>query len=576
VKLLSGMRLKKKIGLSSAGMVAVLFGTVALSIVMMGQIKSTSDNADEEAARASKTQEAQAHVIRTVMRVGNLLIHEQNQSIEARKETGRCGYCHETRQKVRLTAPIQQETDEYERQLRELSGSNGPAEEKRLLAAVADASAVVKSTNTKLIGMWDEAQYGEAWTLYCTDSRPAVAKMDQAIGNLLTYRRAQSEAVAKSMSGTMSLVRWILLIVGVIVALTALPLGLVMAHDVAAPIASVITSLGEVGRGNVSQDVPKDLLERRDEAGDLATATQQVIASLRPMLKNVTHGVQTLSSSSTELSAVSGDMSQGSQHTSERAQAVASSAEELSATMLTLSHSMESASGNLTAVAAATEQMTATIGEIAGNSEKARRITGDATRQAGQVCELMDELGRAAQSIGKVTETISNISAQTNLLALNATIEAARAGAAGKGFAVVANEIKDLAQQTASATEDIKSKIGGIQLSTSHTVEDIGKISHTIKEVNEIVSSIATAIEEQAVVTKDIAGNIAQASVGVKDAAGQVSQTSEVSTQIASDIDKVNRNAGEAANGSSQVRTGAEELSRLAEQLNSTVAQFKW
>jgi methyl-accepting chemotaxis protein len=244
--------------------------------------------------------------------------------------------------------------------------------------------------------------------------------------------------------------------------------------------------------------------------------------------------------------------------------------------MLTLTQSMENASGNLTAVAAATEEMTTTIGDIAGNSEKARRITGEATRQADQVCGLMDELGRAAQSIGKVTDTISNISAQTNLLALNATIEAARAGAAGKGFAVVANEIKDLAQQTASATEDIKTKIAGIQQSTSHTVEDIGKISQTIKEVNEIVSSIATAIEEQAVVTKDIAGNIAQASLGVKDATGQVSQTSEVSTQIASDIDTVNRNAGETANGSSQVRSGAEDLSRLADQLSSTVAQFKW
>ena len=233
MKLLSGMRLKSKIGLSSGAMVAVLFSTVALSLVMMGQIKSASDNADDEALRTSKTQEAQAHVIRTVMRVGNLLIHEQNQSLESRRATGRCGACHEMRQKLQLTAPIQQETDEYERQLRDLSVSKGGEEEKRLLIAVADASAIVKATNTRLIGMWDEGKYNEAWTLYCTDSRPAVAKMDQAIGNLLNHRRSQSEAVAKSMAATMSLVRWILLLIGLVVGATALPLGFFMARDVA-------------------------------------------------------------------------------------------------------------------------------------------------------------------------------------------------------------------------------------------------------------------------------------------------------------------------------------------------------
>jgi len=576
VRLLSAMRLKKKIGLSTGAMIAVLFGALGLALFMMAMINSTSDASREEATLTSRTQEAQAHVIRTVMRVGNLLIHEQNIPLEDRRETGRCGYCHETRQKPQLTAPILQETEESDRQLRDLLAAGGSEPEKRLLSAVVDAATAVRSINTRLIGLWDEGKYAEAWTYYCTDSRPAVAKMDQAINGLLGFRRDHSATVAKSMSDTLSSARWILLAIGLVVAVIALPTGLVIARDVAGPIAAVIGHLGDVGRGNVSNDVPGGLLERRDEAGDLAKATQQVIVSLRPMLKDVSQGVQTLSASSTELSAVSGAMSEGSRHTSERAQAVASSAEELSATMVTLTHTMERASGNLTAVAAATEQMTATIGDIAANSEKARQITGDATRQAGQVSELMDQLGRAAQSIGKVTETISNISAQTNLLALNATIEAARAGAAGKGFAVVANEIKDLAQQTASATEDIKDKISGIQQSTTRTVDDIGRISQNIKEVNEIVSSIATAIEEQAVVTKDIAGNIAQASVGVRDAAGSVSQTSEVSGQIASDIDTVNRNAGEAAHGSTQVRTGAEDLSRLSEQLSATVRQFKW
>ena len=236
---------------------------------------------------------------------------------------------------------------------------------------------------------------------------------------------------------------------------------------------------------------------------------------------------------------------------------------------------MEQATANLTSVATATEEMTATIGEIASNSEKARAITAEATEQADKASDLIKELGQAAQEIGKVTETITSISAQTNLLALNATIEAARAGAAGKGFAVVANEIKQLAQQTAAATEDIKAKITGIQSSTAASVQDIEKVGGVIRQVTEIVSTIATAIEEQSTVTKDIAGNIAQASTGVQDANQRVGQSASVSQNIASDIAEMNRASGEMSSGSEQVLTRASELAQLASNLQQTVGRFK-
>jgi methyl-accepting chemotaxis protein len=151
----------------------------------------------------------------------------------------------------------------------------------------------------------------------------------------------------------------------------------------------------------------------------------------------------------------------------------------------------------------------------------------------------------------------------------------ARAGAAGKGFAVVANEIKELAQQTAAATEDIKSKISGIQASTGGAMGDIEKIAHVIKEVGEIVASIAAAIEEQSTVTRDVASNIAQASTGVKDANERVSQTAGVSQSIAKDIANVNSTVTNLVSGAEQVRAGASELTGLAGQLKERMSQFK-
>ena len=236
---------------------------------------------------------------------------------------------------------------------------------------------------------------------------------------------------------------------------------------------------------------------------------------------------------------------------------------------------MEQTTASLANVATATEQMTSTIGEIAGNSEKARRITDEATRHAARITEQINQLGEAAREIGKVTETITEISSQTNLLALNATIEAARAGSAGKGFAVVANEIKALAQQTAGATEDIKARITGVQSATAGGIAEIEKVSRVIDEVSEIVASIAAAIEEQAAATKSIAGNIAEASLGVADVNKRVSETSQVSHEIARDIIDVDRAASEMANGSDHVRSSAQELSKVAEKLTLMASRFR-
>ena len=383
------------------------------------------------------------------------------------------------------------------------------------------------------------------------------------------------ERINREVAALISRVRFMLILGGLLSVACAIGSGIFMARSISKPMGVVVTHLGGVAEGNVSIDLPQEIVGRADEIGLLAKATQAMSASLREVLKDVASGIEVLSSSSAELSANSGQMSEGGRHASDKAHAVAAAAEQMTANVTSVASGMEQTTTNLSSVASATDEMTSTISEIAGNSEKARRITEEATHQAARISEQMNHLGKAAQEIGKVTETITEISSQTNLLALNATIEAARAGSAGKGFAVVANEIKELAQQTATATEDIKARIAGVQSSTASGIAEIDKISHVIREVSDIVSSIAAAIEEQATVTKDIARNIGEASTGVRDANLRVAESSQATQDISREIGGVDHAAREMAEGSEQVRISATELSKLAEHLQTTVARFQ-
>jgi methyl-accepting chemotaxis protein len=187
----------------------------------------------------------------------------------------------------------------------------------------------------------------------------------------------------------------------------------------------------------------------------------------------------------------------------------------------------------------------------------------------------MGILGESARKIGRVTETITEISDQTNLLALNATIEAARAGDAGKGFAVVANEIKELARQTAAATVDIKNQIGEMQNTTTATVADIEHISEVILEINNVINGIATAVEEQSATSNEISSSIAQASQGIGEVNENVAQSTLVTQEITRDIAGINQQSKQVGDGSEQVQTSAQGLASLATQLDKLIKQFK-
>ncbi len=340
------------------------------------------------------------------------------------------------------------------------------------------------------------------------------------------------------------------------------------------PIKRIIERIRDVAEGEGDLTARLEV-KSRDEMSELARWFNTFMDKLQTMIRNIAGNAETLNRSSSELSGLSQQMADGAAQMSGKVNTVASSGEEMSSNMESVAATMEQASSNIGVVASSAEEMTATINEIAQNSEKARNITGEAVSRAKDASIKVDHLGTAAQEISKVTEAITEISEQTNLLALNATIEAARAGEAGKGFAVVANEIKELARQTAEATQEIKGQIEGIQDSTSGTVTEIGEILKVINDVNEIVSAIATAVEEQSVTTKEIAGNVAQASQGIQEVNENVAQSSSVSKDIASDIAEVNQAVGEISNNSSQVSLNSQELNKLARELKELVNRFK-
>lgn len=375
--------------------------------------------------------------------------------------------------------------------------------------------------------------------------------------------KSESEVTLSQTINMISSIAIIILLTGFILFIT---------NGIKKNVNKILMFVGGLSKGDFTLSID---VESQDEMGQIANAMNDVKRNLGDLIKDIVTSNKTLSSSSSESLAISQQMSGTAEQTLEKASVVAAAAEEMSSNMNSVAAASEQASTNVNVVASATEEMTATINEIAQNSGKANSITNEAVNQVQNASNKVNELGSAAQDIGKVIETITNISEQVNLLALNATIEAARAGEAGKGFAVVANEIKDLAKQTAEATQEIKGKIGAIQNTTSGTVNEIEQILTIINNVNDIVSTITAAVEEQSITTKEIAENVSQAALGIQEVTENVAQGSTVAGEIAKDIADVNNAANEMSNSSGQVKLSAHDLTKLSEQLSEMVGKFK-
>ena len=265
------------------------------------------------------------------------------------------------------------------------------------------------------------------------------------------------------------------------------------------------------------------------------------------LIDGIVQNTHTLASSSEELTSVSQQMSAAAEETTAQANLVSAAAEQVSANARTVSGSIEN--------------LVTSIHEIARNAQDAASTARQAVTLAGATSDTMGTLGRSSQEIGKVVNVITTIAEQTNLLALNATIEAARAGEAGRGFTVVANEVKELARETAKATDDIRNRIEAMQSDTKRAVDAIGEIGRVIERIDSLQAKIAVAVEEQSVTTSEINRNIVEATTG--------------SSEIAENILQVAQAAQSTAEGAANTQVSSRELARMAQDLQQLVDDYR-
>ena len=361
------------------------------------------------------------------------------------------------------------------------------------------------------------------------------------------------------------------IIAGFVVVFAGLLLTIVLVRSINRPLRELAEKSIKVGEGDYTITFSSD---NKDAIGQLTNSLGMMVDKSKEMLEDVVASSSTLGAASRQLLDISTQMVTSADATASIADATSTDAANASGNMVSVSAAMEESATNLEIIASASEEMGNTIRKIAENSTKASLTTKSAVASAEKSQAGIKALGEAAGSIGLVTETITEISEQTNLLALNATIEAARAGEAGKGFAVVANEIKELAKQTATATNQIKSAISGIQSQTGETIVDIEEISQIISEVNTIVATIVTAMEDQAVTTNEIVTNVSQASMGINEINENVAAGSRLTNSMAEGIGQVKTRSMEVKDNSQKVKVSATELSALSEKLTKLVGRF--
>jgi methyl-accepting chemotaxis protein len=374
--------------------------------------------------------------------------------------------------------------------------------------------------------------------------RKSGSDLEGIIASISNTAQNGTAKVAQDSTANLTSSSWLLLagvagalVIGVVVSICITRL-------ITRPLGNALALVGKVSARDLTTKLE---VTSTDEFGKMTTALNHMVDGLSGNIHNIAEYGQSLAAASEELSAVSAEVRSNADRTAVQANVVSAAAEQVS--------------NNIATVATSAEEMTACVSEIAKNAAQASKVALNAASMAEKTNVTVAKLGESSAEIGKVVKVITSIADQTNLLALNATIEAARAGEAGKGFAVVANEVKELAKQTAQATENISAKVAAIQSDTQGAISAIQEVGVIIKQINELQSGIASAVEEQAATTREISRSAQEASTG--------------SNEIAKNIASVSEAARNTNQGASQSASASQELARLSAALQEVVDQFK-
>jgi methyl-accepting chemotaxis protein len=401
------------------------------------------------------------------------------------------------------------------------------------------------STSQKYQDLIKANKGAEASQLLAGESFKQFLETSKAIADDAEFQKKSTDDSIEQSGRVYSTAR--LWIIGILVVTVAA--GLLFALWIARLISRPIQAVGEVATRIADGDLtgPELAVGSADEIGELTNSVNKMQRNLKQMIISVSENAQQIANASEEFSAVSQQITSNSEETTAQANVVSTATDQVNR--------------NLQTVATGAEEMSSTIADIAKNATESARVSGEAVKTAETTNATISKLGVSSAEIGQVIKVITSIAQQTNLLALNATIEAARAGEAGKGFAVVANEVKELAKQTAKATEDISQKIAAIQSDTKGAVDAIATIGAVINQISDISGTIATAVEEQSATTNEMSRNVTEAAKG--------------STEISQNISGVAQAAQGTSSSAHESMKAAQALAQMSTQLRGLVEQFR-